>query len=78
VYFISTIISGDDGQGVIGHPCRTSHQLHISFDDFPVYSRVQLATGTGVSPLKMGDLFLQVDVLCGVGIRLFRKFVLLI
>ena len=25
VYFISTIISGDDGQGAIKHPCRTTH-----------------------------------------------------
>ena len=29
VYFISTIISGDDGQGVIRHPCRTSHISHL-------------------------------------------------
>ena len=38
VYFISTIISGDDGQGVIRHPCRTSHNF-TSHSTTPVYSR---------------------------------------
>ena len=38
VYFISTIISGDDGQGVIGHPCRTSHNF-ASHSTTSIYSR---------------------------------------
>ena len=38
VYFISTIISGDDGQGVIRHPCRTSHNFASRSTTSPLQS----------------------------------------
>lgn len=61
VYFISTIISGDDGQGVIGHPCRTSHNF-TSRSTTPIHSR-NSASNWYCCIAFSGDLVLQADVL---------------